>query len=165
MPRKVQILNEEQIELMLERIAYEIVERNITEKDIVLAGIKNRGYSLAQVLQRKVEHLSELKVRLVAIEIDKRNPINCSLSETNDLDKKSIIVVDDVANSGRTMLYALHPFLNVIAKKIQIAVLVDRKHKSYPICSDYVGRQLSTTLDEHVEVKIENGKVLGAYLK
>ncbi len=165
MARQKQILNQEQVNLMLTRLAYEVFENNVDEKEIVLAGIKNRGYAIAEMLKAKIEGLSKLKVRLISIEIDKRNPIDCSLSDDKDLDKKSIIVVDDVANSGRTMLYALHPFLNIIAKKIQIAVLVDRKHKSYPICSDYVGKQISTTIDEHVEVRIEKDVVVGAYLK
>lgn len=165
MAKQIQILNQEQVNLMLTRLAYEVYENNIDEKEIVLAGIKNRGYVIAEMLKAKIEQLSTLKVRLISIEIDKRNPIDSSLSDNNNLDKKSIIVVDDVANSGRTILYALHPFLNIIAKKIQIAVLVDRKHKSYPICSDYVGKQISTTIDEHVEVRIEKDVVVGAYLK
>ena len=80
------------------------------------------------------------------------------------LDGKSIIVVDDVANSGRTLLYALNPFLNVIAKKIQIAVLLDRKHKSYPVSADYIGTSLATTYQEHISVEVKSGKVSGAYL-
>lgn len=158
----MQIMNAEQIDLTLTRLAFEIIENNITEREIVLAGIQKRGYAIAAVLEKKLKKMSQINIRLIAIEMDKRNPIASSLSNDKDLDGKVIIVVDDVANSGRTMLYALQPFLSVIAKKIQIAVLVDRKHKSYPVCSDYVGKQLSTTLNEHVHVEIANNKIIEA---
>ncbi len=161
---KKQILSEEEIQLKLERLAYQIYENNLEEKEIILAGIQKRGYVIAEELQKRIQRLSKIKVRLISVAIDKRNPIDSSLSETKGLDKKAIIVIDDVANSGRTILYALHPFLNVIAKRIQIGVLVDRKHKSYPICADYIGLQLSTTVEEHIKVDIDKGKLKAAYL-
>ena len=162
---KKQILTAEQIELKLERLAYQIYENNLDQKEIVLAGMQKRGYAIAEVLEKKISKLSKAKIRLIAINIDKRNPIDSSLSDDKDLDGKAIVVVDDVANSGRTLLYALNPFLNVIAKRIQICVLVDRKHKSYPVCADYIGMQLSTTVEEHIKVKIESGKVKGAWIE
>ncbi len=165
MSNKKQILTEEEIQLKLERLAYQIYENNLEEKEIILAGIRNRGYAIAEVLKKSIEKLAKMKVTLIAVEIDKRNPIDSSLSETKGLDKKAIIMIDDVANSGRTLLYALHPFLNVIAKRIQICVLVDRKHKSYPVCADYIGMQLSTTVEEHIRVDIEKGKIKGAYIE
>lgn len=165
MAAKKQILTEEEIELKLERLAYQIFENNLDQKEIILAGMQKRGYAIAQVLEQKIAKLSKVKIRLIAIEIDKRNPIDSSLSDTKNLDGKAIVLVDDVANSGRTLLYALHPFLNVIAERIQICVLVDRKHKSYPVCADYVGMQLSTTVEEHIKVKITNGEVKGAWIE
>lgn len=164
MAAKKQILSKEEINLKLERLAYQIYENNLDEKEIILAGIQKRGYAIAVVLQERIQRLSKMKVSLISVEIDKRNPIDSHLSETKGLDKKAIIVIDDVANSGRTLLYALHPFLHVIAKRIQIGVLVDRKHKSYPICADYIGVQLSTTVEEHIKVEIEKGQITGAYL-
>jgi pyrimidine operon attenuation protein/uracil phosphoribosyltransferase len=165
MAEKKQILTEEEIQLKLERLAYQIHENNLDQKEIVLAGMQKRGFAIAKVLEQKISKLSRANIRLISIEIDKRNPIDSSLSETKDLDGKAIVIVDDVANSGRTLLYALNPFLNVIAKRIQICVLVDRKHKSYPVCADYVGMQLSTTVEEHIKVEIVKGKIKGAWIE
>lgn len=165
MSKKKQILTEEEISLKLERLAYQIHENNLDQKEIVLAGMQKRGYAIAQVLEKKIATLSKAKIRLISIEIDKRNPIDSSLSDTTKLDGKAIVVIDDVANSGRTLLYALNPFLNVIAKRIQICVLVDRKHKSYPVCADYTGMQLSTTVEENIVVDIDKGRIKGAYIE
>lgn len=161
---KKEILTTVEAVLKIRRLAYEIYEQNVGCKEIVLAGIQNRGYELAGLIRKEIESLCDVKVRLIAIEMDKKNPIHSRLSDEDNLDKKVIIVVDDVANSGRTLLYALHPFLNVIARKIQIAVLVDRKHKNYPVCADYVGLQISTSLDEHISVEFHKGKCSGVYL-
>jgi len=162
---KKQILTEEEIGLKLERLAYQIYENNLDQKEIVLAGMQKRGYAIAEVLEKKIVKLSKAKIRLISINIDKRNPIDSSLSDTKKLDGKAIVIIDDVANSGRTLLYALNPFLNIIAKRIQICVLVDRKHKSYPVCAGYIGMQLSTTVEEHIKVEIEKGKIKGAWIE
>jgi pyrimidine operon attenuation protein/uracil phosphoribosyltransferase len=165
MNSNIQILDSKVIDAKLQRMALEIIENNIEEQEIVLAGIMQRGADIAKVLKQKIEATQLLKVIYFDIIIDKSNPTNCSLDTTINLDKKSIIVVDDVANSGRTLLYALNPFLNVIAKKIQVAVLVDRKHKNYPVSPDYVGTSIATTLKEHISVEVKNGKITGAFLK
>jgi pyrimidine operon attenuation protein / uracil phosphoribosyltransferase len=165
MNTEIQILDAKVIDAKLQRMAYEIIENNIDEKELVLAGVQHRGVDIAKVLKAKIEKISEIKVILNDIIINKENPIDCKLENDMNLDKKSIIIVDDVANSGRTLLYALHPFLNIIAKKIQIAVLVDRRHKSYPVSADYVGVSIATTLKEHIKVEVEKGKINGAFLK
>jgi pyrimidine operon attenuation protein/uracil phosphoribosyltransferase len=164
MSKKVKILDANVIETKLLRMAYEMVENNIDQKEIVIAGIQGRGMDIATIIQQKINAISKIKTTLIQINIDKENPVNCSLNSNMKLDGKSIIVVDDVANSGRTLLYALNPFLNVIAKKIQIAVLLDRKHKSYPVSADYIGTSLATTYQEHISVEVKSGKVSGAYL-
>jgi pyrimidine operon attenuation protein/uracil phosphoribosyltransferase len=76
-----------------------------------------------------------------------------------------IIVVDDVANSGKTMLYALQPFLRNQPKKIQTLALVDRTHKTFPVHTDYVGFALATTLQEHIFVEVSGEIVTGAWLE
>ncbi len=164
MSTKILILDSKQAEIKLLRLAYEIVENNIDEKEIILAGIIDRGLVIATLLKKKIESISAIQCTVLAIVMDKNNPVDSSIDTKISLDKKSIVIVDDVANSGRTLLYGLHPFLNVIAKKIQIAVLVDRKHKSYPVCADYIGMQVSTTLQEHIKVEIQKNKIVGAYL-
>jgi pyrimidine operon attenuation protein / uracil phosphoribosyltransferase len=164
MSKKIKILEPEVIDTKLLRMAYEIIENNFDEKEIIIAGIQGRGFDIACVLNDKIKLISKIKTNVVTIRINKENPVECSLPDTIKFDGKSIIVVDDVANSGRTLLYALNPFLNIIAKKIQIAVLVDRKHKNYPICADYIGTSITTTLQEHISVEVKAGKVIGAFL-
>jgi pyrimidine operon attenuation protein / uracil phosphoribosyltransferase len=164
MATKTQILNSAIIENKLHRMALEIVENNFQEKEIVIAGIQGRGVDIAQVIIEKIKAVSKIKVIAVTIVINKENPVDCFIETNEKLDGKSIIVIDDVANSGRTLLYALHPFLNIIAKKIQIGVLVDRRHKNYPISADYIGTSIATTLQEHIKVEVKGGKVMGAYL-
>jgi pyrimidine operon attenuation protein / uracil phosphoribosyltransferase len=164
MNKAIKILDTIAIDQKLHRMALEIVENNFDEKELVIAGIQGRGQDIATVLVQKIGSISTIKTSFITIAIDKENPVECSIPEKANLHKKVIIVVDDVANSGRTLLYALNPFLNVIAKKIQIAVLVDRSHKSYPICADYVGTSITTTLQEHIKVEVKNGLVQAAYL-
>lgn len=165
MSNRVEIMNAKQAEMKIERLAFEIYENNMNEKELILVGLAKRGFEIALLIQQKIDQLIDIKTKLIVLNIDKRNPIVCSLDSDMNLDKKSIILIDDVANSGRTLLYALMPFLNVIANKIQIAVLVDRKHKSYPISPDFVGLQISTTLQEHIHVEIEKGKISGAFIE
>lgn len=164
MSEKIKILDKATAQAKLKRMAYEIVEQNYDESSIIIAGITDRGYQLAELLAKDIAEISKMKVKLIAIQIDKTNPTDCILSDEKQLDGKCIVVVDDVANSGRTLLYALNPFLNILAKKIQIAVMVDRKHKSYPVSPDYVGITVNTTLQEHISLEFQKGAVSGAYL-
>ena len=164
MPDKTQILDSNQAEMKLNRIAYEIVENNIDEKEIILAGIHDRGMDIAIQLKNNIEAISKLNVHLTGIQINKENPVEASITESISTKNKIVIIVDDVADSGRTSLYATRLFLDSLPKKIQIAVLVDRKHKRFPVSSDYIGLMLSTTLQEHIHVEVKNGKVVSAYL-
>jgi pyrimidine operon attenuation protein/uracil phosphoribosyltransferase len=140
-------------------MAYEILERNYDAKEIVLVGLQERGYSVAEVLQAQIQLISKIKTRLIALEIDKENPIDCKLTDSAGLDGKIILIVDDVVNSGRTLMYALNPFLNILAAKIQIAVMVDRSHKDYPIVPDFIGMSISTTLQEHIQLEVKKGQI------
>jgi pyrimidine operon attenuation protein/uracil phosphoribosyltransferase len=164
MSSKTQILNATQAAMKLNRIAYEIVENNMDEKEIILAGILDRGYSIAILLKKYIQAVSKMKVTLLSIKINKENPLDARIVEETELKNKIIILVDDVANSGCTLLYAAKLFLESLPKKIQIAVLVDRKHKRFPVSSDYIGLVLSTTLQEHITVAFEQDQVKGAYL-
>jgi pyrimidine operon attenuation protein/uracil phosphoribosyltransferase len=106
-----------------------------------------------------------MKVELISIHLDKKHPDVVSLSASPDFSNRVVIVVDDVANSGKTMLYALQPFLPHHPKKIQTLVLVERTHKAFPVNSDFVGLSVSTTLQEHIYVEVNEDAVLGAYLQ
>lgn len=165
MNSRIEILNKTQADIKLTRIAYEIVEQSIELDEIILAGIQDRGYDIAKIIQQKIKNICDLTVQLISIDIDKTNPIHCKIDEQLDLAKKNIIVVDDVANSGKTAMYALRPFLKHLPNKIQLAVLVDRKHKKFPVTSDYVGIQLSTTLKEKIIVEVDEAKNIIAYVE
>lgn len=159
---KVQILTDSQVKQMIKRIAYQIYENHFNDKELIIAGIDGRGYQIAGMLHDELLTIAGLKLSLVCIQLDKENPTGAGVHLDNEqlkLSSKSVIVVDDVLNTGRTLVYALTPFIKAKAKRIQVAVLVDRNHKNFPISADYVGMQLSTTLQEHVSVTIEKKKV------
>src|SRR5690606_25281925 len=152
--KKLLILNKEQIQQKITRIAYQIWEDNLEEKEIVIAGIASQGYTLAERLQIILEKISGIKVLLMKITLDKNST---KLQGETDLpleqcSGKVVILADDVLHSGRTLAYGLGVFMNYPLKKLRTAVLVDRSHRKFPVSSDYTGLQLSTVLKEHVDV-------------
>ena len=160
------ILNQEQIIQKIRRIAFQIYEDNHLEEEIIFAGIKGSGYRLAEILQEEFSLNTGINSTLIKVSLDKMKPVQSDVSLDVDVQKisnKTIIVVDDVLNTGRTLSYSLKPFLNVRVKKLQTVVLVDRKHKNFPISADYVGYSLSTTLQEHIDVFLESDK-FGVFL-
>lgn len=160
------ILSAADIERKTKRIAYQIVENNYDEKEVILVGVKEQGLIWAEMLRKQIEQIGVVPVALHEIKLDKKDPIKsgvqCSI-DTKELKKKSVVLVDDVANTGRTLAYALKPLLDGSPKKIQVAVLVDRRHKGFPITADFVGLSLTTTLKEHISVSLEAGNE-GAFL-
>jgi len=163
--KKVEILDAERIAHKLRRMAYEIWERNSDEKELTLVGIESGGKVIADNLAALLTEISPLKVQVIAVTINKKKPLNHALDFDDNLTGRSIVLVDDVANSGKTITYSLHALLSYDLKKVMVAVLVDRKHKSFPIASDIVGLSVATTLQEHIEVEIEKGKVKSVYLQ
>ncbi|HEY4147401.1 MAG TPA: phosphoribosyltransferase family protein [Chitinophagaceae bacterium] len=149
----------------LRRMAYEILENNTDTPGIVLAGIRGSGSVIARSIQRLLAEISPLPVTLITITLDKKQPSAITLSQQENFDDKIIIVVDDVVNSGKTLLYALKPFLEFHPAKIQTLVLVERSHKMFPVKPDYVGLSIATTLQEHIYVEVEGEEVKGAYLE
>ncbi|WP_316791519.1 phosphoribosyltransferase family protein [Pedobacter frigoris] len=148
------ILDKKQIQQKINRIAYQILEDNLNEKEVVLAGIWDRGYKLALRLKKVLTKISDIKVTMLKVELDR---VSTKLIASTDLDEshwknKVIILVDDVLNSGKTLAYGLGVFLNTPHKKIRTVVLVDRSHKIFPIATDFVGLQMATVLKEHVDV-------------
>ncbi len=159
------ILNKQQIQQKISRIAYEIYENNYLEKKLYVAGIPS-GYKLAKLLAKELKKISPFEITLLKIEIsdDKTGPksieVDCNPEELKD---EVLILVDDVLHTGKTFLYSLRPFLDVDVKKIETVVLVNRSHKLFPISSDYIGYELSTTLNDHIEVVLDTGN-FGVYL-
>ncbi|MFZ2905955.1 MAG: phosphoribosyltransferase family protein [Cyclobacteriaceae bacterium] len=163
---KTLVLDATQVKQKIKRMAFELYENNFKEKNIVIAGIDGQGYVLAKLLAKEVEAISPIEVTLVKVSLDKLAPqqgevqLDCDIK---DVKKKCIILVDDVLNTGRTLVYGLKPFLDTEIKKIETAVLVNRSHTLFPVYPQYTGYELSTTLKEHVEVIL--GKESAVYLK
>ncbi|CAG5083391.1 phosphoribosyltransferase family protein [Parvicella tangerina] len=163
MAEKTLIIGNEKVHQKIERIAYEIVEHNFDEKELVLVGIAKRGYLFAELVFNEVKKIGKQDVSLESIALDKdnvfdANGINYS-GELNALNGKTVIVIDDVLNSGVTLMYAVRHLLGAQIKKMNTAVLVDRRHRNFPIRADFAGLTLSTTLQEHIAVEFTNEEV------
>ncbi|HEY4209463.1 MAG TPA: phosphoribosyltransferase family protein [Puia sp.] len=164
---KKYILTEQVAEKKLRRMAYEILENNSGERQLILAGIRDNGSVIAEYLRDLLKEITsgQVSIELISISLDKRHPGEVTLSGTPVIDDQVIIVVDDVASSGKTLLYAMKPFLEFHPRKIESLVLVGRTHKAFPIQPDYTGLSLSTTLQEHIYVEVGDGRVKGAWLE
>ncbi|MEZ4796388.1 MAG: phosphoribosyltransferase family protein [Flavobacteriaceae bacterium] len=160
------ILTHQEITHKIRRIAYQIYESNVNESEIILAGIADNGYILAKKLKAELSKISDIKPVLCKVIIDKKEPRNSIQTSIHEKDytNKSVVLIDDVLNSGTTLIYGVKHFLNVPLKQFKTAVLVNRNHKKYPVKADFKGISLSTSLNEHVCVKLE-GKVLEAFLE
>ena len=155
------ILNDKQIRSKLKRISYQIVETNMKNTKLIIAGIEPIGYKIAKELQKITDSISKLDVQLCKVIIDKekpRNPVKTSLKES-DYENKSIILVDDVLNSGSTLIYGVKHFLNVELKQFKTAVLVNRNHKKFPVKADFKGISLSTSMQNHVKVEFKGPNI------
>ena len=153
MGERTLILDDARMARTVERMAWQILERHRDGERLVLAGIRNSGYALAA---RIAVHLKpHVVAELIEIEVNKRDP---SLEDTrasvaaSQLEGAHLVVVDDVLNSGATLLYAVAHFMTAPMGRITTAVLVDRNHKRYPVKADIKGLSLSTGLHERVEV-------------
>ncbi|HEY8398169.1 MAG TPA: phosphoribosyltransferase family protein [Flavihumibacter sp.] len=150
----------------LERMAYEMAEQLVgTKEPIILAGIKDNGVVMARLLATLIKDIAGLESEIIEIGLDKRRPTTIDLSREMDFNNRTIVLVDDVTNSGKTLLYALQPFLRYHPARIQILTLVERTHKAFPVKADYVGISLATTMQDHIYVTVEGDVVTGAYLE
>ena len=150
------LLNNHQIAQRIQRIAYQVYEDNFEEQEIIIIGIWQNGYILAGKIQKALNEICSIKTRLLELKIDKHNQVDHEVTisgEKNDLVGKSIILVDDVLNSGKTLIYSMKTILNIDTRKIRTVLLVDRDHRRYPVLTDFVGMSLSTTFQEHVSVE------------
>lgn len=151
----MEILSKKQIEQKINRLAIEIVENNFDAKEIILAGINNNGLKFAQLLEKQLSKITEQTITLVNLKLNPAAPLSAEIDlsvESKEVKNKTVIIVDDVANTGRTIFFAFKPFLEVLPKKIEVAVLIDRKHKSFPVKVDYVGLSLATTMKDNISV-------------
>ena len=163
---KNSILSHDEINHKIKRIAYQIYESNVNESEVILAGIDRNGYILAEKLKTILSSISPIKPTLCKVVINKKDPrqiIETSITP-EAYTNKSVVLIDDVLNSGTTLIYGVKHFLDVPLKQFKTAVLVNRNHKKFPVKADFKGISLSTSLNEHVEV-ILNGENDSAYLK
>lgn len=165
--KKLLILDKDEIRQKTTRIAYQIVEENYDESELVIIGIKPNGFEYAQQLKKEIEAIDGFKITLVGLEFNKTGPLENQITldlGKKTLDNKTVIIVDDVANTGKTLYYALKPVMEFAPKKVQAVVLVDRQHKLFPVSPDFVGLSLSTTLQEHIIVEFDSKGAGAAYL-
>ena len=135
------ILTNEQIQNKTRRIAYQIYETHSNEKEIIIAGITGNGFVFAQNIATMLSTISDLKVIICEVKINKKNPLNSIVTslDSSEYKNKSLVLVDDVLNSGTTLIYGIKHFLEVPLKKFKTAVLVNRNHKKYPVKADFKG--------------------------
>jgi pyrimidine operon attenuation protein / uracil phosphoribosyltransferase len=153
----MQVLNDLQIKHKVKRLAYEILENNFDEKQIILAGINSNGYKCATLIFEALSAITDKPIKLCRISLNPAAPLDGSSSidvPKESLKNKSLIIIDDVANTGRTIFFAFKVVLDVIPKKVEVAALVDRKHKLFPIHVDYVGLSLATTVKENIQADL-----------
>lgn len=163
MKSPTKILSVADMEQRIRRIACQVVEDNDGETEMILIGIRENGFPVAEKLSEQLALLSSIKITLAELRLNKSNPQTDEVKlniPAAAIEGKVVLLVDDVANSGRTLLYAMKPLLNFLPKKIQVAVLVDRKHKQFPVSADFVGISLSTGMQEHVTVEMAEGAFL-----
>jgi pyrimidine operon attenuation protein/uracil phosphoribosyltransferase len=153
---KNKILNHTEIQHKINRIAYQIYEANVEETEIVIAGINGGGLKFAKKIQEVLQKITGVNIILCTVLMDKKNPLQSGVSTSlpdSEYINKSVVLVDDVLNSGTTLIYGVHHFLRVPLKQLKTAVLVNRNHKKYPVKADYKGISLSTSLQEHINVE------------
>lgn len=166
--KKILVLNKQQIQQKIDRMAYQVLEDNLDEDEIIIAGILPRGNFVAERLKAILDGIAPFKSRLITLDLDKTGS---TLQAKIDIDvqecaNKVIILVDDVLSSGKTLAYGLGVFLDVPLKKMRTLVLIDRNHKSFPVATDFAGIALSTVLKEHVDVVLnEIGEEDAVYLR
>lgn len=164
----MEILSEERSLRILTRMAWQIYEQHQGIPDLVLAGIRERGYRVAEKLAEELSRIAPMEIHLQAITINKQQPSadTTTIEPAPHIGQSGrVIVVDDVLNTGRTLGFAILPYWRLQPAKLQIAVLVDRNHRNFPLSSDFTGMSLATTLQEHVEVMPGNHGGFTAFIR
>jgi pyrimidine operon attenuation protein/uracil phosphoribosyltransferase len=165
MAEKKYILNANEAQQKLMRMSLEIAESlSGHEGPILLIGVQNSGIVIAEAIGSLLRPFLDKKIDIVSVRLNKHHPEKVTLSEMVHLNGVNIILIDDVTNSGKTLLYALKPLLNWHPRTIKTLVMVERMHKMYPVKPDFVGLSISTTLEEHIQVETIDGKIVGAYV-
>lgn len=165
MKQQITILEQSAIARKLLRMAFQLWEYHSKETSITLIGIEGSGMVITRQLAKNLEEISPLKVHVHTVHINKKRPLSEPIVLNTDLNGKSVVLVDDVANSGKTLMYALKPILASEPVSVRVAVLIDRKHKFFPIIPDIVGHTIATTLRDHIQVICDDHTATAAYLE
>ena len=151
----VVLLDQPQIQFKISRIAYQIYEDHTDVSSVIIAGIIGNGYTLAKRIKTVLDEISDLEVILCKLSLNKTAPLDGNITTDISQDiyqNQSVILVDDVLNSGSTLVYGVKHFLEVPLRSLKTAVLANRNHKKFPVKADYKGLSVSTTLQEHITV-------------
>ena len=154
---KTEVLDEDQILRICNRFAFQILENSIDSDVIHIIGIKEKGFDIAKIVERELKSITKKNISLSSIKIDKKNPKDSILSDSN-LNKNvdSIFLIDDVLNTGKTLIYTISFLLKFNFKSIKTLVLIDRNHKQFPIKVDYKGISLSTNINDNIKLLNDN---------
>jgi pyrimidine operon attenuation protein/uracil phosphoribosyltransferase len=166
MDNKRNILSKEVAEQKLQRLALEVAEQlSGDEAPLILIGIRKSGTVIAEKIGALMKPYIKVPVQVISVSFDKHIPKEIVLTEEPDFTDKNILLIDDVTNSGKTLLYAIKPLLNFYPRRIQTLVLIERMHKLFPIKPDYVGLSVATTMQDHIHVQVSNNDVIGAFVE
>lgn len=163
--RENKILNKEEIQDKIKRISYEIYEENFESKSLIICGIEKNGSGIARKVIKELKSICNIKIEFISISLNKKNPLNSIKIESskNKIKDKPIILIDDVSNTGKTLIHVIKELIEFEPKKINTAVLVNRDHSLFPIKINFIGLSLSTSINNHIEVVL-NENDIGAYL-
>tara|TARA_B100001113_G_scaffold304532_1_gene264877 strand:- start:173 stop:670 length:498 start_codon:yes stop_codon:yes gene_type:complete len=163
--RENKILNKEEIQDKIKRISYEIYEENFESKSLIICGIEKNGSEIARKVIKELKSICNIKIEFISISLNKKNPLNSIKIESskNKIKDKPIILIDDVSNTGKTLIHVIKELIEFEPKKINTAVLVNRDHSLFPIKINFIGLSLSTSINNHIEVVL-NKNDIGAYL-
>ncbi len=166
MDKKRYVLSKEVAEQKMHRLALEVAEHlSGDEAPLILIGIRNSGTVVAEKIGAYLQPFISKPIIFISVTFDKHKPKEITLSREMDFTDKNVLVIDDVCNSGKTLLYALKPLLNFYPHRIQTLVLIERMHKLFPIKPDYVGLSVATTMDDHIDVEVTDNEITGAYIQ
>ena len=157
---KTEVLDQDQILRICNRFAFQILENSIDHDVIHIIGIKEKGFDIAKIVERELKSITKKNISLSSIKIDKKNPKDSILSDSN-LNKNvdTIFLIDDVLNTGKTLIYSISFLLKFNFKSIKTLVLIDRNHKQFPIKVDYKGISLSTNINDNIKLLNDNKKL------
>ena len=155
------ILNHNKINKIVRRLAYQILESNINSPEIILIGIHQNGYNLSEIIFEELKAITKIKTELFFVKINKKSPLKNIVFECEKeyLKNKSIVLIDDVLNTGKTLIYCTKSLLDVELNSFKTVVLIDRNHKKFPIKVDYKGISVSTSIADHIELIFEKNNI------